>query len=121
MLSHDDTKTVIHASQISLITFCSLLVISLPISLFSLLLTSIALRFELITSEVINSTLSLTLFCFVALIIGLISIYYALRIQFNKQLFKYLAIRNEQIANTLIELDNVLVTFHFIKSNPISW
>ncbi|KDN10082.1 hypothetical protein [Gilliamella sp. Imp1-1] len=51
---------------------------------------------------------------------GLIGIYYTLRIQFDKQLFKYLSTRNKQLANTLIELDNALLTLHLIKSNQLT-
>ncbi|KFA59188.1 hypothetical protein A9G48_08240 [Gilliamella sp. wkB18] len=118
MLNHDEYK-IVTVSQTSLVTFCSLLAISLPIGLFSLLLTIIALCFGLITNGIINGPLSLTIFYFMAFIIGLINLYYFLRIQFDKRLFDYLVTCNEQLTNTLIELDNALVTFHLIKSDQL--
>ncbi|OCG37994.1 hypothetical protein A9G29_01250 [Gilliamella sp. Fer2-1] len=122
MLNHDDagiaTKTAT-VSQTSLVTFCSILSISLPIGIFSLLLTIIALFFALITSGMINSSLLSTVFYFLAFIMGIVGIYYALRIKFDKKLFDYLATSNECLINTLIDLDNALMDFHLIKSKPL--
>jgi hypothetical protein len=123
MLNHDDAgiaTKIATVSQTSLVTFCSILSISLPIGIFSLLLTIIALLFALITSGMINSSLLSTVFYFLAFIMGIVGVYYALRIKFDKKLFDYLATSNECLINTLIDLDNALMDFNLIKSKPLA-
>ncbi|OCG38449.1 hypothetical protein [Gilliamella sp. Gris1-4] len=120
MLNHDEPKKFTTDCQTSLVTFCSLLTISLSTGLLLLIFTITALCFGLISNWMINDALPLTLFCFAAFIMGLIGIYYTLRIQFDKQLFNYLSTRNKQLSNTLIELDNALLTLHLIKSNQLT-
>lgn len=121
MLSHHDSKKLTTMSQTSFVTFCSLMALSLPIGLFSLILTIVTLCLGLVTSWGINHIhLSLTMFYLAAFIMGLIDMYYALRIEFDKRLFKYLATCKAPLANTLIELDNALVAFHLISSKQLA-
>ncbi|MWP62895.1 hypothetical protein [Gilliamella sp. Pas-s25] len=115
MLSCDDTKSTKDANQITLVTFCSLLAISQQLNVLSLLLTIIALCFGMMASWWIGSLL-FTICCLVAFLFGLISKYYALRIEFDKKLFDYLIINVDRLPNSLTELDNALLKFNLIKS-----
>jgi hypothetical protein len=119
MLSCDDTKSTKGANQTTLVIFCSLLVISQQLNVLSLLLTITALCFGMMASWWIGSLL-FTICCLATFLLGLISKYYALRIEFDKKLFDYLIINVDRLPNTLTELDNALVQFNLIKSRQQS-
>ncbi|SCB91935.1 hypothetical protein GA0061081_102332 [Gilliamella bombicola] len=119
MLSCDNTKSTKAANQTTLVIFCSLLAISQQLNVLSLLLTIIALCFGMMASWWIGSFL-FTICCLVAFLLGLISKYYALRVEFDKKLFDYLVINVDRLPNTLIELDDALLQFNLIKSRQLS-
>ncbi|MWN30895.1 hypothetical protein GQ597_08375 [Gilliamella sp. Pra-s65] len=84
--------------------------------IFSLAITIITLCFGLIASWWIGSLLCV-IGCLICLLMGLISKYYALRIEFDKKLFDYLATNVDQLPNKLMELDEALQQLNLINTN----
>lgn len=118
MQSNNKTKSAKITNQTTLVTFCSLLAMSKQFYIFSLAITIITLCFGLIASWWIGSLLCV-IGCLIGFGIGLISKYYALRIEFDKKLFEYLAINVDQLPNKLIELDEALQQLNLINTNQL--
>ena len=103
-------------TKIDIVTFCCFLSISKHIDLFSILLTILAAIVALIHI----SLTSLTISCLIIFILGLMSKYYAIRIDFDRKLFVYLSEHVDHLPEELLAMDKALVNLQLIKSHQSS-
>lgn len=115
MLSSND-RSQNSVTKIDLVMFCCFLSISKQINLFSMLLTTLAAFVALIH---ISLTL-LTICCLIIFILGLMSKYYAIRIDFDRKLFVYLSEHVDHLPEELLAMDKALVNLQLIKSHQSS-
>ncbi|WLT05754.1 hypothetical protein [Gilliamella apis] len=103
-------------TKIDIVTFCCFLSISKHIDLFSMLLTILAAIVALIHI----SLTSLTICCLIIFILGLISKYYAIRIDFDRKLFEYLSEHVDHLPEELLAMDIALANLQLIKPHQSS-
>ena len=103
-------------TKIDLVTFCCFLSISKHIDLFSILLTILAAIVALIHI----SLTSLTISCLIIFILGLMSKYYAIRIDFDRKLFEYLSEHVDHLPEELLAMDIALANLQLIKPHQSS-
>ena len=115
MLSSND-RSQNSVTKIDLVMFCCFLSISKQINLFSMLLTTLAAFVALIH---ISLTL-LTICCLIIFILGLMSKYYAIRIDFDKKLFEYLSEHVDHLSEELLAIDKALANLQLIKPHQSS-
>lgn len=115
MLSSND-RSQNSVTKIDLVMFCCFLSISKQINLFSMLLTTLAAFVALIH---ISLTL-LTICCLIIFILGLMSKYYAIRIDFDKKLFEYLSEHVDHLSEELLAMDKALANLQLIKPHQSS-
>jgi hypothetical protein len=115
MLSSND-RSQNSVTKIDLVTFCCFLSISKQINLFSMLLTILAAIVALIHI----SLTSLTISCLIIFILGLMSKYYAIRIDFDRKLFEYLSEHVDHLPEELLAMDIALANLQLIKPHQSS-
>ena len=115
MLSSND-RSQNSVTKIDLVMFCCFLSISKQINLFSMLLTTLAAFVALIH---ISLTL-LTICCLIIFILGLMSKYYAIRIDFDRKLFVYLSEHVDHLPEELSAMDKALANLQLIKPHQSS-
>ncbi|MBI0005379.1 hypothetical protein H3S74_03920 [Gilliamella sp. W8126] len=103
-------------TKIDIVTFCCFLSISKHIDLFSILLTILAAIVALIHI----SLTSLTISCLIIFILGLMSKYYAIRIDFDRKLFEYLSEHVDHLPEELLAMDIALANLQLIKPHQSS-
>ena len=103
-------------TKIDIVTFCCFLSISKHIDLFSMLLTILAAIVALIHI----SLTSLTICCLIIFILGLMSKYYAIRIDFDRKLFEYLSEHVDHLPEELLAMDIALANLQLIKPHQSS-
>ena len=103
-------------TKIDIVTFCCFLSISKHIDLFSILLTILAAIVALIHV----SLTSLTISCLIIFILGLMSKYYAIRIDFDRKLFEYLSEHVDHLPEELLAMDIALANLQLIKPHQSS-
>ena len=103
-------------TKIDIVTFCCFLSISKHIDLFSILLTTLAAFVALIHI----SLTSLTISCLIIFILGLMSKYYAIRIDFDRKLFEYLSEHVDHLPEELLAMDIALANLQLIKPHQSS-
>ena len=103
-------------TKIDIVTFCCFLSISKHIDLFSILLTILAAIVALIHI----SLTSLTICCLIIFILGLMSKYYAIRIDFDRKLFEYLSEHVDHLPEELLAMDIALANLQLIKPHQSS-
>lgn len=103
-------------TKIDIVTFCCFLSISKHIDLFSILLTILAAIVALIH---VSLTL-LTISCLIIFILGLMSKYYAIRIDFDRKLFEYLSEHVDHLPEELLAMDIALANLQLIKPHQSS-
>lgn len=103
-------------TKIDIVTFCCFLSISKHIDLFSMLLTILAAIVALIHI----SLTSLTISCLIIFILGLMSKYYAIRIDFDRKLFEYLSEHVDHLPEELLAMDIALANLQLIKPHQSS-
>ena len=103
-------------TKVDLVTFCCFLSISKHIDLFSMLLTILAAIVALIHI----SLTSLTICCLIIFILGLMSKYYAIRIDFDRKLFEYLSEHVDHLPEELLAMDKALANLQLIKPHQSS-
>ena len=103
-------------TKIDIVTFCCFLSISKHIDLFSILLTILAAIVALIHI----SLTSLTISCLIIFILGLMSKYYAIRIDFDRKLFVYLSEHVDHLPEELLAMDKALANLQLIKPHQSS-
>lgn len=103
-------------TKIDIVTFCCFLSISKHIDLFSILLTILAAIVALIHI----SLTSLTISCLIIFILGLMSKYYAIRIDFDRKLFEYLSEHVDHLPEELLAMDVALANLQLIKPHQSS-
>lgn len=103
-------------TKLDLVTFCCFLSLSKQIDLFSMLLTILAAIVALIHI----SLTSLTICCLIIFILGLMSKYYAIRIDFDKKLFEYLSEHVDHLPEELLAMDKALANLQLIKPHQSS-
>lgn len=103
-------------TKIDIVTFCCFLSISKHIDLFSMLLTILAAIVALIHI----SLTSLTICCLIIFILGLMSKYYAIRIDFDRKLFEYLSEHVDHLPEELLAMDKALANLQLIKPHQSS-
>ena len=103
-------------TKIDIVTFCCFLSISKHIDLFSILLTILAAIVALIHV----SLTSLTISCLIIFILGLMSKYYAIRIDFDRKLFEYLSEQVDHLPEELLAMDIALANLQLIKPHQSS-
>ena len=103
-------------TKIDIVTFCCFLSISKHIDLFSILLTILTAIVALIHV----SLTSLTISCLIIFILGLMSKYYAIRIDFDRKLFEYLSEHVDHLPEELLAMDITLANLQLIKPHQSS-
>ncbi|OTQ78641.1 hypothetical protein [Gilliamella apis] len=103
-------------TKLDLVTFCCFLSLSKQIDIFSMLLTILAAIVALIHV----SLTSLTICCLIIFILGLMSKYYAIRIDFDRKLFVYLSEHVDHLPEELLAMDKALVNLQLIKPHQSS-
>ena len=103
-------------TKLDLVTFCCFLSLSKHIDIFSMLLTILAAIVALIHI----SLTSLTICCLIIFILGLISKYYAIRIDFDRKLFVYLSEHVDHLPEELLAMDKALVNLQLIKPSQFT-
>jgi len=103
-------------TKLDLVTFCCFLSISKQIDLFSMLLSLLVVFVALLSSWAIP----LTIICLMIFILGLISKYYAIRIDFDRKLFVYLSEHVDHLPEELLAMDKALVNLQLIKPSQFN-
>ena len=103
-------------TKVDLVTFCCFLSLSKPIDIFSMLLTILAA----IVALIYISLTSLTICCLIIFILGLMSKYYAIRIDFDRKLFEYLSEYVDHLPEELLAMDKALANLQLIKPHQSS-
>lgn len=103
-------------TKIDIVTFCCFLSISKQIDLFSMLLSLLVVFVALLSSWAIP----LTIICLMIFILGLISKYYAIRIDFDRKLFVYLSEHVDHLPEELLAMDKALANLQLIKPHQSS-
>ena len=103
-------------TKVDLVTFCCFLSLSKHIDIFSMLLTILAAIVALIHV----SLTSLTICCLIIFILGLMSKYYAIRIDFDRKLFEYLSEHVDHLPEELLAMDIALANLQLIKPHQSS-
>ena len=103
-------------TKVDLVTFCCFLSLSKHIDIFSMLLSLLVVFVALLSSWAIP----LTIICLMIFILGSISKYYAIRIDFDKKLFEYLSEHVDHLPEELLAMDKALVNLQLIKSHQSS-
>lgn len=98
-------------TKLDLVTFCCFLSLSKHIDIFSMLLSLLVVFVALLSSWAIP----LTIICLMIFILGLISKYYAIRIDFDKKLFEYLSEHVDHLPEELLAMDKALANLQLIK------
>ena len=103
-------------TKLDLVTFCCFLSISKQIDLFSMLLSLLVVFVALLSSWAIP----LTIICLMIFILGLMSKYYAIRIDFDRKLFVYLSEHVDHLPEELSAMDKALANLQLIKPHQSS-
>ena len=103
-------------TKLDLVTFCCFLSLSKHIDIFSMLLSLLVVFVALLSSWAIP----LTIICLMIFILGLISKYYAIRIDFDKKLFEYLSEHVDHLSEELLAIDKALANLQLIKPHQSS-
>ena len=103
-------------TKLDIVTFCCFLSISKQIDLFSMLLSLLVVFVALLSSWAIP----LTIICLMIFILGLMSKYYAIRIDFDRKLFVYLSEHVDHLPEELLAMDKALANLQLIKSHQSS-
>ncbi len=103
-------------TKLDLVTFCCFLSLSKHIDIFSMLLSLLVVFVALLSSWAIP----LTIICLMIFILGLISKYYAIRLDFDRKLFVYLSEHVDHLPEELLAMDKALVNLQLIKSHQSS-
>ena len=98
-------------TKVDLVMFCCFLSLSKHIDLFSMLLSLLVVFVALLSSWAIP----LTIICLMIFILGLISKYYAIRIDFDRKLFVYLSEHVDHLPEELLAMDKALANLQLIK------
>ncbi|OCG04040.1 hypothetical protein A9G15_02705 [Gilliamella apis] len=98
-------------TKLDLVTFCCFLSLSKHIDIFSMLLSLLVVFVALLSSWAIP----LTIICLMIFILGLISKYYAIRIDFDRKLFVYLSEHVDHLPEELLAMDKALANLQLIK------
>ncbi|WP_279084658.1 hypothetical protein [Gilliamella apis] len=103
-------------TKLDLVTFCCFLSLSKQIDLFSMLLSLLVVFVALLSSWAIP----LTIICLMIFILGLMSKYYAIRIDFDRKLFVYLSEHVDHLPEELLAMDKALANLQLIKPHQSS-
>ena len=103
-------------TKVDLVTFCCFLSLSKHIDIFSMLLSLLVVFVALLSSWAIP----LTIICLMIFILGLISKYYAIRLDFDRKLFVYLSEHVDHLPEELLAMDKALANLQLIKPHQSS-
>lgn len=103
-------------TKLDLVTFCCFLSLSKHIDIFSMLLSLLVVFVALLSS----CAISLTIVYLVIFILGLISKYYAIRIEFDRKLFKHLTNHVDYLHDELLAMDRALANLKLIKPSQFT-
>lgn len=117
MLSSNNNRSPTNTmTKIDLVAFCSFLSLSKQIDIFSMLLSLLVVFVALLSS----SAIPLTIICLMIFILGLISKYYAIRIEFDRKLFKHLTNHVDHLHDELLAMDRALANLKLIKPSQFT-
>ena len=117
MLSSNNNRSPTNTmAKIDLVTFCSFLSLSKQIDIFSMLLSLLVVFVALLSSWAVP----LIIICLMIFILGLISKYYAIRIEFDRKLFKHLINHVDHLHDELLAMDSALANLKLIKPSQFA-